>query len=115
MGQLSTLLKSLPDDEKGQNYRRRIIARGGDTGIWLSTIQNLVNDNNLGAQEFYNAFRQRFGLPLNNLPDLCDGCGANFSLEHAQSCKFGGLIHSRHDDFSYEIKTLAALALRDSA
>ena len=55
--QLSTLLKSLPDDENGKNYRRRIILRGGDTGIWLSTVPNSSNGNILGDQEFTDAFR----------------------------------------------------------
>ena len=36
-------------------------------------------------------------------------------MDNGQSCKFGGLIHGRHDDVSYEIKTLAAMALRESA
>ena len=54
--QLSTLLKSLPDDENGKNYRRRIILRGGDTGIWLSTVPNSSNGNILGDQEFTDAF-----------------------------------------------------------
>ena len=36
--QLLALLKLLPDDEDGNNYPRKIIARGGSTGIWLSTI-----------------------------------------------------------------------------
>ena len=51
----------------------------------------------------------------NNLPDICDGCGAKFSLEHAQSCKFGGLVHLRHDEVGQELMYLSAMALRDSA
>ena len=50
-----------------------------------------------------------------NLPNHCDGCGSKFSLEHAQSCKVGGLIHGQHDDIKHELMNLAAMAIRDSA
>ena len=50
-----------------------------------------------------------------NLPELCDGCGAKFSLEHAQSCKFGGLVHICHDEVGQELMYLSAMALHDSA
>ena len=50
-----------------------------------------------------------------NLPEFCDGCGAKFTLAHAQSCKFGGPIHARHDAVKYELCTLLAMAIRESA
>ena len=99
----------------GKNYSRRIIARGGNTGIWLSTIPNSVNGNILGAQEFIDAARRRYAMVPKNLPKFCDGCGAKFTLARAQSCKFGGPIHARHDAVKYELCTLLAMAICESA
>ena len=53
----------------------------------------------------------RYALPLNNPPSKCDECGAKFSLGHAQSCKNGGAVIGRHDEISYELKQLCAIAL----
>ena len=39
----------------------------------------------------------RYGKTPPHLPGKCDGCGAAFSMEHAMTCKNGGLIHRRHD------------------
>ena len=40
----------------------------------------------------------------------CDGCGEGFSIEHALSCKKGGLVTQRHDDARDEAGNLAAQA-----
>jgi hypothetical protein len=52
-------------------------------------------------------------LPL-ALPDNCDGCGAKFSVEHALSCKVGGLVHIRHDDVAQEFGFLCGKAFKPS-
>ena len=36
-------------------------------------------------------------------------------MEHAQSCRVGGLIHGRHDEIKQELMNLAAMAIHDSA
>ena len=113
--QLSNLLNSFPDDECEKNYPRRIIARGGNNGIWLSTIPNSVNGNILGAQEFIDAARRKYAMVTKNHPEFCDSCGAKFTLAHAQSCKLGGPIHARYDAVKYELSTLLAMATRESA
>ena len=113
--QLSKLLKSLPNDENWKNYSRCIIAHGDNTGIWLSTIPNSTNGNILGAQEFIDTLRRTYALVLKNFPEFCDGCGAKFSLSHAQSLKFVGPIRGRHDAVKYKLFTLLAMATCESA
>ena len=30
------------------------------------------------------------------MPQCCNGCGGDFSVEHASRCRFGGLVIRRH-------------------
>ena len=48
------------------------------------------------------------------MPQYCDGCGAKMMVDHALSCKVGGLIHIRHDDLSKEWCWLGSCALSHS-
>ena len=50
-----------------------------------------------------------------NLPEFCDGCGKKFTLDHAMNCKYGGVVHRRHDALKYELMNIAAMATRESA
>ena len=52
----------------------------------------------------------RYGLVPPNLPELCDGCGKKFTLDHARNYKFGGIIHRHHDKFKHEKMNIAAMA-----
>ena len=33
-----------------------------------------------------------------DLPACCDGCGADFTLQHGMDCKKGGLVIQRHNE-----------------
>ena len=111
---MTSLLSNLPLTG-GKAYTQRTIKKGRETGHWLSTIPSAVNGNSLGNQEFQDAARMRYAMVPINLPEKCDGCGAKFTLEHANSCKHGGLIIGRHDEIQRELSTIAAMALRESA
>ena len=111
---LDSLIKNLPNPD-GNNLLARTISRGGKTGQWLTVLPSTVSGTELGCNEFRDALRLRYGRTLANLPRTCDGCGANFSLEHALTCKVGGLIIQRHDEINQELASLSTMALRNSS
>ena len=109
-GTLCRLLLSVPLT-KGMPDAGRIFEHGRDTGRWLSTPGTAIGGTILENQEWEDAIRMRSGLLPNNLPSKYDGCDAKFIVGHALSCKFGVHIRCRHDDISYELKSLTAIAL----
>ena len=78
--------------------QKRVIGRANETGSWLSLMPCAHNGTELAAVEFRDALALRFGNQPNSLPKQCDGCGEKNNLNHALDCKFGGLIHQRHDE-----------------
>ena len=109
------ILKCLPTPKEKDAPLDRTLRRATQTGNWLTILPSRVNGTELGRDEFRDALRRRYGYELTNLPDTCDGCGAKFSLEHASTCKSGGLIIQRHDEISQELASLSALALKPSS
>ncbi|GAX19514.1 hypothetical protein FisN_19Hu089 [Fistulifera solaris] len=97
------------DDEKGKQEKRRLL-RAKSTGIWLSVRPKTLTDTDLSKDEFRDSLRIRAGLPIQALPQKCDGCNKPFSVEHAQTCKHGGLVILRHDDVKNEFMSLCAQA-----
>ena len=72
--------------------------RNCGAGTWLYVFPNQLNGNGLLANEWRNSVRLRYNhFPL-DMPAACDDCGAKMTVEHALSCKTGGLVHIRHDD-----------------
>jgi len=65
----------------------------GAAGLWLSVIPDCLNGNSLSAEEFRDNLRLRYNLLLLDMPQLCDGCGAPMTVEHALGSKVGGLVH----------------------
>jgi hypothetical protein len=54
---------------------------------WLSVLPSNINGTKLSAQEFRDAIHIRYGITLPDLPEVCDGCDASFTLQHALGCK----------------------------
>jgi hypothetical protein len=80
-------------------------------GTWLYVFPNQLNGNGLLANEWRNNVRLRYNhFPL-DMPAACDGCGAKMTVEHALSCKTGGLVHIRHDDVADEWRRLCGTEL----
>ena len=96
---------------KGMPDASCIIEFGWDTSLWLSTTSSSIGGTIFSNQEFEDALRLRFALLPNNLLSKFDVFSANFQIGHALTCKFWGPIHCRHNDISYDLKSLAAIAL----
>ena len=90
------------------------LERIGETGAWLTAMPNRLNGTLLSAEEWRDNARLRYGMRPVGLCERCDGCGAGLSVEHALSCKKGGLVCQRHDDARDEAGELAAMALTKS-
>lgn len=90
------------------------LQRASVTGNWLSTMPNHLNSTTLSAEEFRDNLRMRYGLTPLNLPCHCDGCGANFTVTHAMSCRNGGRVINRHNDVQREWHMMCAQALKPS-
>ena len=43
------------------------------------------------------------------MPQSCDGSGSSFSVEHALSCRFGGLVVHHHNEVQDAIGDLVSL------
>jgi hypothetical protein len=101
---LDGILSNLPDG------RCRTIKRGEETGAWLSVLPSTVNRTELSTQEFRDALFMRYGIAPPDLPDSCDGCEAQFTLQHALGCKKCGLIIFCHNEIQDELVHLAGKA-----
>jgi hypothetical protein len=100
-------------NELGLREKHRL-QRACNSGIWLSVLPNRFNGTVLSAEEFRDNLRLRYNLLPLDLPEKCDGCGAGFSVDHALSCKVGGLVHIRHDDVAQEFGFLCGKAFKPS-
>jgi hypothetical protein len=93
----------------------RRMKRSTETGAWLTAMPSTLNGTELAKDEFRDNIRLRFGLPPLSLPTHCDGCDERFTVEHAMSCKKGGLVLLRHKDVAAEWHQLCASVLTPSA
>ena len=59
---------------------------------WLTAKAFERDDFVLAKNEFQESMALRYGLPLKNLPVICDGYGEDFHVQHALICKKRRLI-----------------------
>ncbi|KAL3768952.1 hypothetical protein ACHAWO_004062 [Cyclotella atomus] len=96
--------------ERRGNQERLQMKRAGAAGIWLTCVPSRLHGTELSGEEFRDNLRLRYNLNPLSIPSVCDGCGAKMTVEHALSCKVGGLVHIRHDDVADEFGHLCELA-----
>ena len=84
--------------------------RAEKTGAWLTVLPSTVNGTKLGAQEWHDTLFLRYGMEPPDLPTLCDGCGARFTISHALDCKKGGLVRACHNELRDGVADLAGKA-----
>ena len=94
---------------------KRIIDRAKSTGIWLSIVPMTSTKSTLSSLEFCDALHLRYGMTPSNLPTHCDGCHAPFSVQHALTCKKGGLVTLRHNELRDELRSIATNIFPPSA
>ena len=64
---------------------------------------------------FRGLIKRNLNILLSFLPHRCDECSERFAVEHAMSCKKGGLVVQRHNDVAAEWYHLCVQALQPSA
>ena len=104
------LLETLPKPRD-----QRAIERGCKTGSYLSTVPSTISGSTLGEIEFQDSIRTRAALPLLNLPSHYDGCGENFTIAHAHSCKNSGIIIACYDNIVAELVFVSTMAFKPNA
>ena len=104
---LTSILTSLSEGKK------RAIQRAvcGKTSTWLTGLPVSHYHFDLSPSEFRDALAIRYHQPLSKVPADCDGCGAEFTLQHALDCRKGGLIIQWHNEVRDAIGDLASLHL----
>jgi len=93
--QLLNEIKSQLDSKRIRAIDRIIDEK---TSGWLNVLPIARNHFDLTSSEFRDALAIRYCRPLLDCPSNCDGCGSPFTLQHALSCKKGGLIIRRHNE-----------------
>ena len=100
--------------ERSESAVARRMRRLCETGAWLTVLPDALNGTKLSADEFRDSLRIRAGMDPTSLPERCDGCAATFSVEHAFTCKKGGLVTQRHNNLGAEWAELCESALTKS-
>ena len=106
---LDEMLAVLPADQK--RAIRRII--DNKCSLWLTSLPLLKDNFDLSATEFRDALCVRYRKPLKRSFSRCDGCQQDFDLQHALSCKKGGLVTLRHNEIRDAIRDLASILWKD--
>ena len=106
---LTLILTSLREGKK--RAIQRVVK--GKTSTWLTVLPVSHYHFDLSPSEFRDALAIRYHQPLTKLPAYCDGCGREFTPQHALDCRKGGLIIKRHNEVRDALGDLASIAFRD--
>ena len=90
---MEKIISSLPKHVTDYVYQ----AQDKGASSWLNTIPMKEQHLDLNKEEFRDALRLRYNMPLDNLPSKC-ACGEQFTINHALKCMKGGFISNRHDN-----------------
>ena len=67
------------------------------SSAWLTVLPATEHGFFLHTGEFRDALCLRYGWNLSNTPCSCN-CGTSFSVDHAMTCRMGGLPTIRHNE-----------------
>ena len=92
--------------------KRRAVRRAADhpIGAWLSVTPSIKNNAALSPREFRDGVAMRYHKPLVQMPSVCDGCGAEFSVDHGLNCPKGGNVIECHNEIRDVTGQLASMA-----
>ena len=90
-----------------------LICLSNDTSAWLTVMPIACHHFDLSPIEFRDALSLRYHRPLLKTPVHCDGCGEQFSFQHALDCKKGGLVTQCHNEVRDALGDLAAIVYKD--
>ena len=85
---------------KFTHERQRSVRRAikGKTSAWLNVVPLESCHFDLAPSQFRDGLAIRYQRQPSCIPIKCDGCSANFTLQHALDCKTGGLVIQRHNE-----------------
>ena len=91
--QFDRLLRDRPLHKQAILY-----TKNQNISAWMSALPLVKNHFYLAAQKLKDALALGYKKPLSQKPKYCNGCGAEFSIEHALDCRFGGLVSCCHNE-----------------
>jgi hypothetical protein len=99
--EIAQIIQNIPDS---QIHFRQHLSRitSYKCSAWLQMCPWEDDFFFLHPDEFRDSMACRYGQIPRNLQPWCDGCGANFDVNHALDCKNGGLVYQRHNEFRDE-------------
>ena len=107
-------LLSLTRRGEGNASMRRRDKRNTTNGAWLTVVPTEKNGTVLTGTEWRDSVGLRYNLSPQGMQCQCDGCNSAMTVEHALSCKKGGLVHARHDLLRNEFHNLCCEATMPS-
>eukprot|EP00957_Ditylum_brightwellii_P124774 9510951-Ditylum_brightwellii.AAC.1 len=86
------------EDDYTSNQKQGLDRASKSLNHWISVVPCSANNSVLGKDEFRDMILYCYRTTPKDLPEIGNGCGKQYSLQHALQCKTGGLILGRHDN-----------------